>query len=628
MSNQTEYVEHYQRALKAGQKNHRQHLHNGTAPYLPVLDEILSDYTTVGEMNLGMIEIPMDKVVGTKTKGRTNAFASNFMPLLAVDSEFGFKWRNLCEAHLGDVGIRDPISCYEFLGRFYVQEGNKRVSVLKYFGASSVCANVIRILPGDSDAPEVAAYQDFLSSYPLTRCYEVYFTQPNSFPRLQASLGYEADHIWTEDERRKFLSSHYYFTQEFQKLGGGELPISTADALLEWLKLYPFCAIKEMSARELLRSLEAMWPEIKTIGKNSRIEFHTGDPVFAEKNFKNRRAFSMMPSYLNVAFIHEWKPENSHWVHSHEEGSIHLEKTMGDQVVIQRYSGVGTGEMAEKAMEIAIKNGAEILFATSASLIGICRRVSARHPEVKIFNCSVNMPYPEVFSYDCRLYEAKFIAGVLAGAMSSSDEIGYIADTPSIGVPAEINSFALGAQLTRPNARIHLKWSCTGCDPEKELLEQNVRLILSDIPHDSGAEGQLGLFQINADGERQQIASPFRNWGAFYVQIVKSFLSMKADTSLSSRRGDHALNYWWGMSSGAVDIHWTDQLPEGTKALTCFLKESLKNGTADPFSRKIISQNGDIRNDGTRRFSAAEVISMDWLCSNVDGTIPNAIRDQ
>lgn len=143
MNNLSEFAEHYQRALRAGQKEQRQHIQCGTSAYLPVLDEILPDYTTAGEVNLGMIEIPMDKVVGTKTKGRTNAFAANFMPLLAVDSEFGFKWRSLCEAHLSDAGIRDPISCYEFLGRFYVQEGNKRVSVLKYFGATAVSANVI-----------------------------------------------------------------------------------------------------------------------------------------------------------------------------------------------------------------------------------------------------------------------------------------------------------------------------------------------------------------------------------------------------------------------------------------------------------------------------------------------------
>lgn len=625
MSNQTEYEEHYLRALKAGQKDHRQHIQNGTAPYLPVLDEILPAYTTIGEINLGMIEIPMDRIAGTKTQGRTNAFASNFMPLLSVDSEFGFKWRNLCEAHLSDVGIRDPISCYEFLGKFYVQEGNKRVSVLKYFGASSVCGNVTRILPGASAAPEVTAYQDFLSHYPYTKCYAVHFTQPNSFSKLQEALGYEADHTWTEDERRRFLSGHYYFAQAFEKLGGAALSITTADALLIWLKLYPFDAIKKMPARELLRSLEAMWPQVKAIGRSCPIEFHTADPVYEEKSFKNRRMFSMMPSYLNVAFIHEDQPKASPSVWAHEEGSLHLEKVMEDQVVVQRYCGVGTGEHAEQAMEIAIKNGAEVLFATSASLMRACRRTAARHPETRIFICSVKVPYSEVLSYDTRFYEGTFLCGVIAGSMSQSDDIGYLAESPAIGVPAEINAFALGAQLTRPNARIHLKWSCMGGDPLGELLDQNVRTIFSDKSLKSGSEELSGLFRINQSGQPEKIAVPYRNWGTYYVRIVKSFLSREMDTSPVSGNGEHAVNYLWGMASGAVDICLSEQLAEGTHALISFLETCLKNGTADPFARRIISQDGKNRNEGSTGFSADGILSMDWLNSNVIGIIPSDI---
>lgn len=624
MSNQSEFEEHYQRALKSGQKDHRKHIQCELSPYLPVLDEILLNYTTAGEINLGLIEIPMDKIVGTKTKGRTNAFAANFMPLLAVDSEFGFKWRSLCEAHLSDAGIRDPISCYEFLGRFYVQEGNKRVSVLKYFGATAIWANVIRILPRASESPEVVTYLDFLSHYPLTKCYEVFFAEPNSFPRLQAALGYESDHIWTESERRRFLSSHYYFSQAFLELGGAELSISAADAMLEWLKVYPFGKIKEMSSRELVRSLEAMWPVIKTIGRKNQIAFHIDDAVFEDKSYKNRRAFSMMPSYLNAAFIHELKPEKSHWTRAHEEGSIQLEKSMGEQVIIQRYSGVGTGEMAERAMEIAIKNGAEIIFATTPSLMTVCRRVSAHHPEVKIFNCSVNMPYPEIFFYESRFYEASFISGIIAGAMSQSDDIGYIAGDPTDGTPAEINAFALGVQITRPNAEIHLKWSCMEGDPVKELMKQNVRMIFaSEILRESCMDGQQGLFQIYEDGLYEQIASPCRNWGAFYVQIVKCFLSLELDSSPFSKRGDHAVNYWWGMPSGTVDIQWTDKIPEGTNTLANLLKVGMKNGTVDPFARKIISQNGKIRNDGGKKLSSEEILSMNWLCENVNGFIPD-----
>lgn len=622
-NNFAESKEHYQQALKAAHKEQRQQVQRGSYPYLQILDEILPSYLTAGEMNLGLIDIPMDKIVGTKTKGRTHAFASNFMPLLAEDSEFGLKWRNLCNAHLSDAGIRDPIMCYEFLGRFYVQEGNKRVSVLKYFGAASVPGNVIRILPGESMSKDVLAYREFLSYYPLTKLYQVHFTQLGSFPKLQASLGNDENHSWTEEERRKFLSSYWLFAEEFHKLGGKELTISTVDAMLEWLKVYPFAQIKEMSAHELNRSLVAMWPDIKSIGTEGHIEVHTKDVSLEGKEYRNRRTFSLMPSYLNVAFIHEMKPENSNWIRAHDEGSIFLEKTMGEQVVVQRFSGVGTGELAEKAMEIAIKNGAEIIFATTAPLIKACRRVAARHPEVKIFNCSVYMPYTDVRTYYSRIYEGKFISGAIAGALSQSNDIGYIASYPIYGVPAGINAFALGAQLTKPNAKIHLKWACTEGDPVKELREQNIEIISSlDIPQQSCENGQWGTFRLNADGEAEIISSPYWDWGAFYLQIARNFLSREGDATVFGKREDHAVNYWWGIASGVVGLRWTDKIPEGTKALANLLKIGLKEGTVDPFYRKILSQDATVRNDGKRGFTAEEILRMDWLCSNVIGSIP------
>ena len=622
MINLSEAEEHYLRALKSGQKEHRKHIHSGQSAYLPVLDEILLNYTTTGEINLGMIEIPMDKIVGTKTKGRTNAFATNFMPLLAVDSEFGFKWRSLCVAHLSDSGIRDPISCYEFLGKFYVQEGNKRVSVLKYFGASAVSANVIRILPAVTASPEMASYQDFLTHYPLTKCYEVFFTEPNSFPGLQNALGFALDHTWTDEERRRFLSSHYYFSQAFQELGGGELAISAADAMLEWLKVYPFRKIKEMPARDLKRSLEVMWPVIESIGHENRCSHYVEDALFEDNSYKNRRTFSMMPSYLNVAFIHAMHEAESAWVRAHEEGARKLEEIMGDQVIVQRYAGVGTGELAERVMEIAIKNGAEILFASTASLLNACRRVSARHPEVKIFNCSVNIPYPEVFYYGCRFYEASYLSGVIAGAMTKQDEIGYIADDPSNISCAEINAFALGVQLTRPNAKIQLKWSGVAGSSKNDPMEQNSSKIPADVFQKVDENGQLGLFRINNEGHCEQIAAPCRNWGTFYVRLVKCFLSRELDAAPFSKYGEQAVNFWWGLASDVVDLVWTEHLPEGTKALANMIKNGIKNRSIDPFARKIISQNGEIRNDGTKNLSPEEILTMDWLSENIIGCFP------
>lgn len=624
MNSRVESAEHYQQALKAGRKMQRQRIHQGLYPYLEVLDEILPNYTTAGQEDLGTIEIPADKIVGTKTSGRSDAFASNFMPLIPEKSEFGQKWQNLCQYHLGESGIRDPVFCYEFLGRFYVQEGNKRVSVLKYFDAASIQGKVIRILPGESDRPEVVAYKEFLTYYPMTRLYEVAFTRLNSFPRLQAALGFEPDHVWTEEERRNFRSSFYYFNRAYEKLCEEPIRATAADALMEWLKLYPFEKIKAMSNAELLRSLEAIWNTVKAIGQQNIIEVNTHSPAAEEKDFKNRRTFSMLPSYLNIAFVHELLPENSNWVKAHEAGSRYMEERLGDQVIVQRLAGVGTGEDAERAMEIAIKNGAEVIFTTTAPLIAACRRVAARHPETKILNCSVCMPYTDVRTYYSRIYEGKFISGAIAGALSSSDTIGYIASYPIFGVPAGINAFALGAQLTNPKAKVQLKWSYVNGDPVQELMDQGIEIISTlDIPQLGWSEGQWGMFRVLEDEKTEWLASPYWDWGAFYVQIARSILSGQWESSIFNRKEERAVNYWWGIANGVIGLDWTEKIPEGTKALASLLMDGIRHGTVHPFLRKIVSQDGTVRNDGTNVFNPEEILHMDWLCDNVIGSIPD-----
>ena len=135
-------TDEYILALRQGQKLYKELTAAGKDPYPAVLDNILESGASPSVLDIGMIEIPSDRIVGIKSAGRITAFTANFLPLLSVDSEFATKWISLCADHLGDTGIREPIVCYEYLGNFYVQEGNKRVSVLKYFGAARIPGNV------------------------------------------------------------------------------------------------------------------------------------------------------------------------------------------------------------------------------------------------------------------------------------------------------------------------------------------------------------------------------------------------------------------------------------------------------------------------------------------------------
>ena len=114
--------EEYAAALSRGKKEYKELLSAGREPHPAVLDNILDEQAGNTVQDLGVIDIPATRIVGTKSAGRITAFTPSFRPLLGTDTEFAQKWFALCRDHLGDVGIREPILCYEYLGDFYVQE--------------------------------------------------------------------------------------------------------------------------------------------------------------------------------------------------------------------------------------------------------------------------------------------------------------------------------------------------------------------------------------------------------------------------------------------------------------------------------------------------------------------------
>ena len=139
-------VQDYMSALKLGKREYNACVNKGKYPYLPVMESMMDEEQIDSEVSLGIDQIPLRLVVGTCTAGRTNAFADNWMPILEWGSEFSAKWASLSDSQVNE-GIRDPIKVYEYMNKFYVLEGNKRVSVLKYFNAVTVNAQVIRKVP-------------------------------------------------------------------------------------------------------------------------------------------------------------------------------------------------------------------------------------------------------------------------------------------------------------------------------------------------------------------------------------------------------------------------------------------------------------------------------------------------
>ena len=259
--NRADGIDCYQKALRQGQRDYREKMNAGQSPFLPVLDDILQNVPVENQIPLGQVEIPLELLVGTKTSGRTAAFASNFMPLLGLKTEFATKWINLCVSHL-DEGIRDPITCYEYMGRFYVQEGNKRVSVLKYFDASSITGNVTRVVPQYSDDPAVQMYYEFMHFYPVMQNYLLTFTKPGSYARLQKILGKAPDEKWTDEDRTEVVSLYNWVKKAFLAHGGARLQCTVGDVLLLLLRVYTKEELANLSPSELSEKLDALWDDV------------------------------------------------------------------------------------------------------------------------------------------------------------------------------------------------------------------------------------------------------------------------------------------------------------------------------------------------------------------------------
>lgn len=618
MTTRAQAAEEYGRAQKLGLRECKDAQSRGREPYPAVLDEILEGRQTDGNLLLGEIEIPVDLIVGTKSLGRMRAFSKSFYPLLDSDTEFGSKWIGLCAAHL-DEGIRDPIECVEYLGRFYVVEGNKRVSVLRYFGSAQVPGRVTRLLPHASDDPEIRTYYEFLDFYKLTGIYGVYFTNPGGYTKLYNALGKNQDEPWTEEERQNFKAGFAYFQEAYRAVAGDNLPIEFGDALLAWLQIYSFADLKTKTKAELVAALRSIWQDVQISSRTDPVSVSVQPESGKEAGLLTK---ILTPSRLKVAFIHERNPESSPWCRAHELGRLHLEEALGGAVQTMAYFNAKPGVDAEAKIGNAVADGADLVFATTPPLVGACLRAAAHYPDLRILNCSVDMPYTGIRTYYSRIYEAKFITGAIAGAMCPENLVGYVGSYPIFGVPASINAFALGLRMTNPRAKILLRWSCLLGNPMEEFRSRGIRVISNrDMPTPEDRNCEYGTYLAQQDGTLETLGSPCWNWGKFYENVARSVLNGTWNKQ-KDNSDPRALNYWWGMDSGVVDVVLGDSLPPGVRQMAEILRSALISGQVSPFSGKIWAQSGELMNDGANPLTTEEILHMNWLCDSVEGEIP------
>jgi len=639
---------HYAGAQKLGRKKYQEAVSRGEYPYLTALDDLLSNTEIVSEVNLGIQDVPLDKIVGTKTRGRTQAFASNFMPILKEGTEFSDKWVSVYKYQM-DVGIYDPIIVYEFMNRYYVLEGNKRVSVLKYVGAYSVSASVTRLMPRRTNDWENRLYYEFVDFYQVSANSDLWFDHEGGYARLLKVLGKEPGVLWPEEEQKYFKAVYDLFVKVFSEVHGGRLDMTASDAFLKYVEFFGYDHIKEQTGAQMKQDLQKMWDELLLMAQGSKIELveqpvqksgqkaaqkpgprlspKPGQVVVPEsvpaKLFNwLMPSTAIEPEMLKLGFIYPKTAETSSWTYSHELGRLYLGQRFDGRLRTVAYENVNTEEETGAAIARAIEEHCNMIFTIAPQMASASVKAALLHPEIRFYNCSVNMSYSSIRTYYARMYESKFLMGALAAAMSESGRLGYVADYPIYGMVANINAFAMGASMINPRVKVYLKWSGLKENRALEELEEKGISYISgdDMITPVRPTREYGLYHKTMDGNVENLASSIYHWGHFCEQIVEQIC--RGTEEEKAVKGKKAINYWWGMSADVIDIICSENLPIGTRRLIEYLKRSIRNGTFRPFCGMIYTQSGDVIGEKDSVLTPQEIIRMDWLCSNVVGEIP------
>ncbi len=615
----------YKRARRIGEKAVHKAVSHGRYPYLPALDHLLQSRNLRGEEYVGLLELPLSMIVGTRTFGRQNAFACNFMPILDPDSEFASKWSSLYDIQIKE-GFRDPIKVYEYMRRFYVLEGNKRVSVLNYLDTPTISAEVTRLLPAFSDDPETLQYYEFLQFYHAVPLYEVEIASKGGYARLAGCFGKDLSSPWPDEDVLHLKRVYRLFSEIYTAHGGQHLDLPAGDALLVYLDLFPEDPVDQLSARDLNARIDTIWNELLIGNRQDKVAL-IPDPEKEENagllsSLKQKISLTEKKP-LTLTFLYDQSPDTSSWAYSHELGRLHLENTAGHLVHTRKIENCGHGTDLAAAIEDAVHEGTDVVLTTSQIQMNTTVRSALHHPEVRFMNCSVNLPHSSVSTYYPRMYEAKFLLGALAGVFADNHRVGYRADYPLYGSIAGINAFAIGVSMTDPQATVHLAWATReGSHWQSELLEKDIHVFSGlDMIRPEAASREYGLF-IKKEGQPvQNLAAPLWDWGRYYSLLLGDLLHDSRKPS--APRTDQAINYWYGLSSGVVDIILSHTLPAGCVRLIEALRAGILSNSVNPFAGELHSQETCIKTAGSAPLSGREIVAMNWLNENIVGSLPD-----
>lgn len=329
---------------------------------------------------------------------------------------------------------------------------------------------------------------------------------------------------------------------------------------------------------------------------------------------------------FKVAFIYVGPVGDAGWSYAHDQGKKYMEKELPN-VETTIVESVPEGADAERVLTQLAEQGNKVIFATSFGYMDYVMKVAEKYPDVVFMHATGYQTAPNAGNYFGRAYQARYLTGLVAGKMTKSNKIGYVAAHPIPEVIRGINAFTVGVREANPDAVVKVVWTNTWYDPaaEKEaglaVIEAGADVVAQhqDTPGPQQAAEEKGVLGIGYNTDMRSFApkanltSPVWNWGPYYTKVVKDVMEGTWQTE----------SYWGGIKDGIIDIGpYGPMVTDQVKQLVDERRQLIVDEEWDVFWGPVKDQSGQVKVPEGSKMTDEEMLSFDWFVEGVDGTIP------
>jgi len=338
---------------------------------------------------------------------------------------------------------------------------------------------------------------------------------------------------------------------------------------------------------------------------------------------------------VKVGFVYLTTPGDHGWTYAHEVGRMQVEKHFGDKVETTFVENVPEGPDSARVIRELAKQGNDIIFTTSFGYMDHTIKVAKEFPNVKFEHITGYKRSPNVATGNIRFYEGRYVQGVVAGLMTKSNKIGYLASFPIPEVIQGINAFGIGLRSVNPKAEVSVIWVNSWYDPVKEADAAKVHIaegadILAqhtDSPamlqtaQKAGVHGFGQSSDMKAFAPKAQLFSAVNNWGPYYIQKIQQLM----DGTWSTGDGpDHwAGNTWLGMSDDYLVLSPFENMPADVAKAAEKAAADVKSGKIKIFTGPIKDNAGKLRVPAGKTLNDGELFqTLDYYVDGISGKIP------